>query len=93
MKRLGKKVSYERRNETEYGVLQYCYILLDNEDNNLLVDMAEAINEILDDNDIGKIDLIIEEESHPFSHESVICLSNYDHSVVDSSHTSDDSRY
>ena len=91
--KVGKKVSYERRNETKYGALQYCYILLDNDDDDLLADMAEAINEVLVDNDIGKIDLIIEEESHPFSHESVLSLSNYNYKLIDPYHISDDSQY
>lgn len=83
-KKVGKKVSYEGMDETRYGVLQYSYLILDNEDENILVDMVEAINEVLVDNDMGKIELIIWEEGNPQAYFSVLCLSNFNRYLDDS---------
>ena len=82
--KVGKRVSYEKRDETTYGVLQYFYLILDDEDENILASMAEAINEVLGDNDIGKIELIIWEEGSRQAYFSVLCLSNFNLYLDDS---------
>ena len=91
--KVGKRVSYEKRDETTYGARQYCYLILDDKDESVLADMAGAINEMMDANDIGKIDLYIWEEWEPHTYASVLCLSNYDHRLIGYNHTADDFQY
>lgn len=91
-KKVGKKVSYETMIESTYGARQYCYLILDDKDESVLADMAEAINEILDEKDIGKLDLHIWEEWEPHTYASVLCMSNYDHNLIDSDLIADDSQ-
>lgn len=75
--KVGKKVSYEGRNESGSGALLYGYIIPDDEDIDLLSDMVEAINEVLAEEDKGKIALRIIERV-PGGSIGVVIVSNYD---------------
>lgn len=79
--KVGEKVSYEERNETKYGALQYRYILLDNDDKDLLPDMVGAINGVLDE-ESKKVDLCIVIVT-PSALETVAVISNYDRDSED----------
>lgn len=75
---LGTKMCYHNRYlNTEKQVQYYFYIVNDYEDENLLVDMAEAVNEKMEEENIKSRICLVIWEVIPGGTRTMVCLSNY----------------
>lgn len=90
-KQVGRKVSYWRKAISTDGIQQYMYFILDEEEK-ILVDMAETVDKVLKEKDIReKVVLVVMEEWDGIDLSTpVINLSNYNEVVVGVSDDADD---
>ena len=93
-KKVGNKVDYRMKAVSKTEINQYYYRINDNQDENILSNMIDAVNAELAETDISKkVALVIEEEWDIQSvSTNVLRLSNYNENIMGLYSTSDDSQ-
>ncbi len=75
---LGTKLYYDGSSFDKYNeIMYYHYVIIDYEDENLLIDTAETVNEMLEKYSINSRICIVIREIIPGGTSSAVCLSNY----------------